>query len=139
MPTGGSAAAESGGRFGDVKMCSGQKKMSRYKTPNLCSGMGVVYSSTLLTICFCSTRCLLLVSMQISIQEAVQQEQEVQRLQDGARRAGGKVQGRLAQAVREVGTIAAAQRRKSAEGSAARLHSGQLLAGGVALGDGLSV
>ena len=35
-------------------------------------GMGVVYGSTLLTIFFCSNRCLLLVSMQIPIQAAAQ-------------------------------------------------------------------
>ena len=45
--------------------------------------MGVVYGSTLLIICICSNGCLLLVSVQIPIQEARQQEAEVERLQDG--------------------------------------------------------
>ena len=42
-----------------------------------------MYSSTLLIICFYSNRCLLLVSVQIPIPEAGQQEQEVHRLRDG--------------------------------------------------------
>ena len=57
-----------------------------------------------------------------------------------ARRAGGKELRRLAQAVCEVWSGAASRRRNSAERSAARIHSGQLLiAGGVVLGHGRSV
>ena len=56
------------------------------------------------------------------------------------RRAGGKEPRRLAEAVREVGTLAASRRRITTEGSAARIHSGQLrIAGGMESGDGRSV
>ena len=56
-----------------------------------------------------------------------------------AHRAGDEELYRLAQSVREVGTLAASRRRNSAEGSAARIHSGQLrIAGGMESGDGRS-
>ena len=48
--------------------------------------MGAVYSST--AVFLCSNRCLLLISLQIPIQEAGQQELEVQRLRDGRREGG---------------------------------------------------
>ena len=40
------------------------------------SGMGVVYSLTFLIVCFCSSRWLLLVPMQIPTQEAAQPNAE---------------------------------------------------------------
>ena len=47
-----------------------------------------------------------------------------------ARRAAGQEPRRLAEAMRAVGTAAEARRRNASEGSAARIHSGQLLIAG---------